>query len=130
MPRKKAFLTACLLLLLAWSQTAAAQGTRGAVRETQAAPFPGTQLLPELPRLGAAPVEAKSTHELAPRPRLDLEGPRAVSNPHGQPQIAPAFIAPRLPGRGFAQENASPGSINERLFRPAPGARVSIPMSW
>jgi hypothetical protein len=67
--------------------------------------------------------------ELAPRPNLDLEGPRAPA-PSTDPTIAPTMINPRLPGRGVAAD----GNVNQRenrlLQAPAPGARLSVPMSW
>lgn len=67
--------------------------------------------------------------ELAPRPNLDLEGPRGPA-PTTDPTLSPTMINPRLPGRGVAAD----GNVNQRenrlLQTPAPGARLSVPMTW
>lgn len=67
--------------------------------------------------------------ELAPRPNLSLEGPRAAARAE-VPTLQPMLINPRLPGRTSAQD----GAVTQRDYRmfqsPAPGARLSVPMAW
>lgn len=67
--------------------------------------------------------------ELAPRPNLDLEL-RAAPAPRETATLSPTLIHPRLPGRGAATD----GAVNQReqrlLQEPAPGARLSMPMTW
>jgi hypothetical protein len=80
------------------------------------------------PDFGNAPPTQRRV-ELAPRPNLDIEGPRGPA-PSLDPTLAPTMINPRLPGRGVAAD----GNVNQRenrlLQTPAPGARLSVPMSW
>lgn len=81
----------------------------------QAAPSP--YRLPDTEhRLDAAPV-----------PNRDLEGPRApVAD---RTRLSPSVIHRRLPSQGMATEGAA--SIQEeRLFFPAPGARLNVPFSY
>ncbi len=67
--------------------------------------------------------------ELAPRPNLDLEGPRGPA-PSTDPTLTPTMINPRLPNRGAATDGAVNQRENRLLQTPAPGARLSVPMSW
>jgi hypothetical protein len=80
------------------------------------------------PDFGNSPQTQRRV-ELAPRPNLDLEGPRGPA-PSRDPTLSPTMINPRLPGRGAAAD----GNVNQRENRllqgPAPGARLSVPMSW
>ena len=88
----------------------------------------GGMVVPTSPNFGSHAVTANRA-ELAPVPNSSIEAPRGYQ----QAQVArltPGVIAPTIPGRGFAQENGSPGSLQDRLFRPAPGAHLRIPMSW
>jgi hypothetical protein len=64
----------------------------------------------------------------APVPNSNIEAPRQQHADAAQ--ISPGVIAPRIPGRGSAQDTGSPGSLQDRLFRPAPGAFLRIPLSW
>ena len=73
----------------------------------------------------AAPPRA----ELAPRPNLDLEGPRAAPGANA-PTLMPTLIHPRLPGRSAVQDGGVTQRENRLLQSPAPGARLSVPMSW
>lgn len=73
--------------------------------------------------------EAQRRVELAPRPNLDLEGPRGPA-PTTDPTLSPTMINPRLPGRGVASDGAVNQRENRLLQTPAPGARLSLPMSW
>jgi hypothetical protein len=66
--------------------------------------------------------------ERAPLPRSDIEGPREITEDAAQ--LTPTFIAPRVPGRGLAEAGRQPDAVSGRLFPPAPGARLSVPMSW
>jgi hypothetical protein len=79
------------------------------------------------PDFGNAPAQRRV--ELAPRPNLDMEGPRGPA-PSMDPTLSPTMINPRLPSRGAAAD----GAINQReqrlLQAPAPGARLSVPMTW
>jgi hypothetical protein len=67
--------------------------------------------------------------ELAPRPNLDLEGPRRAA-PSSAPSIQPTLIHPRLPGRSEVQDGGVTQRENRLLQSPAPGARLRVPMSW
>lgn len=81
------------------------------------------------PILGRRPQQVVTRTELAPVPNSRIEAPRGFQ----QTEVArftPGVIAPIIPGRGLAQENGSPGSLQDRLFRPAPGAHLRIPLSW
>ncbi len=64
----------------------------------------------------------------APVPNNQIEAPREQ---HADAtRLTPGVIAPRIPGRGLAQDTGSPGQLQDRLFRPAPGAFLRIPLSW
>jgi hypothetical protein len=80
------------------------------------------------PDFGNSPQTQRRV-ELAPRPNLDLEGPRGPA-PSSDPTLAPTMINPRLPGRGAAADGAVNQRENRLLQAPAPGARLSVPMSW
>jgi hypothetical protein len=67
--------------------------------------------------------------ELAPRPNLDLEGPRMAA-PSSGPQLVPTLIHPRLPGRSDVQDGGVTQRENRLLQAPAPGARINVPMTW
>jgi hypothetical protein len=73
------------------------------------------------------PVERPAV-ERAPMPNSNLEAPRQQRAEVAR--LTPGVIAPRMPGRGSAEDNVSPGSLQDRLFRPAPGAHLRIPLSW
>ena len=76
-----------------------------------------------------ATVAAPPRPELAPRPNFDLEGPRAAPR-SANPVIEPTLINPRLPGRSQVQDSGVTQRENRLLQSPAPGARLSVPMSW
>ncbi|MDB5371866.1 MAG: hypothetical protein JWP04_508 [Belnapia sp.] len=64
---------------------------------------------------------------LAPVPNRSLEAPRVIIEDRAS--LGPSVINRNLPGRG----QASDGSVNlleDKLFRPAPGARLSVPFSY
>jgi len=75
-----------------------------------------------------APPAARPMVQLAPMPNSNLEAPRQQRAEVAR--LTPGVIAPQMPGRGSAQDSVSPGSLQDRLFRPAPGAHLRIPMSW
>ncbi|RVT98797.1 hypothetical protein EOD42_01415 [Rhodovarius crocodyli] len=77
----------------------------------------------------ATPAPARPRLEAAPVPNARIQAPREAPRADVA-QVQPTFIAPRLPGRGHAQETGSPGDLQDRLFRPAPGAQVRIPVIW
>jgi hypothetical protein len=82
--------------------------------EQQAAPAPETG-----PRLEAAPV-----------PNRDIEAPRdPTAAATDRTRLSPSVIHKPLPNQGMAAEGAQ--SIQEeRLFFPAPGARLNVPFSY
>ena len=83
-------------------------------QQQQAAPAPE----PAGPRLEAAPV-----------PNRDLEAPRALDSGTDRTRLSPSVIHKPLPSQGMATEGAQ--SIQEeRLFFPAPGARLNVPFSY
>lgn len=65
--------------------------------------------------------------EAAPVPNRDLEGPRARAADRAR--LAPSVIHRPLPGQGMAAEGAQ-NIQEERLFFPAPGARLNVPFSY
>jgi hypothetical protein len=79
--------------------------------QQQAAPAPEPA-----PRLEAAPV-----------PNRDLEAPRAPGT--DRTRLSPSVIHRPLPGQGMAAEGAQ-NIQEERLFFPAPGARLNVPFSY
>ena len=83
----------------------------------------------EAPVIGRRPQQVIARTEIAPMPNNGIEAPRGFQQADSM-RLTPGMIAPRLPGRGFAQENGSPGSLQDRLFRTAPGAHLRIPLSW
>lgn len=115
--------------------TAAAQDattTRRASRravDTGAAYMGGGMVVESSPLLGRRPQQVATRMEIAPMPNSNMEAPRGFQQAQ-VPRIVPDLIGPRLPGRGSAQEVGSPGSLQDRLFRPSPGAHLRIPMSW
>ena len=66
--------------------------------------------------------------DLAPRPNVDMELRRVA--PPQTPTISPTMIHPMLPGRGAATDGAVTNREQRFLQAPAPGARLSVPMTW
>jgi hypothetical protein len=67
--------------------------------------------------------------EAAPVPNRDLEAPRALDAGTDRARLSPSVIHKPLPSQGMATEGAQ--SIQEeRLFFPAPGARLNVPFSY
>ncbi len=66
--------------------------------------------------------------QLAPRPNLDIEARPVI--PSQAPSLSPTVIHPRVPGRSAATDTV-PTHPDQRLLQtPAPGARLSVPLTW
>ncbi len=94
---------------------------RQAARRPDPAEAAQQQAVPEsepvqTPRLEAAPV-----------PNRDLEAPRAPGTDRAR--LSPSVIHRPLPNQGMAAEGAQ-NIQEERLFFPAPGARLNVPFSY
>lgn len=76
--------------------------------------------------LGQAPPAPQAL--LAPRPNFDLEA-RTVA-PAQVPTLAPTMIHPRVPGRSVGNDAPATHPDQRLLQAPAPGARLSVPMTW
>ncbi len=128
---RKSFLAVFLAALTLSSLPAMAQGRRVDNRPspTDGAYMGGGMVVPESSVTITRQQPASPRLEAAPVPNSRIEAPR-VEPQQDVAQVQPTFIAPRLPGRGHAQENGSPGSLQDRLFRPAPGAQLRIPLTW
>jgi hypothetical protein len=63
----------------------------------------------------------------APVPDRSVEGPRVI--PQDRTRLGPGLIDRNLPGRGHAMEG-SPSLLEDKLFKPAPGARLNVPFSY
>lgn len=97
--------------------------------DTTGAYMGGGMVVESSPLLSRRPQPVTTQTEIAPMPNNGIEAPRGFQQAQA-PRLTPGMIAPALPGRGAAQETGSPGSLQDRLFRPAPGAHLRIPMSW
>jgi hypothetical protein len=74
------------------------------------------------------PAASQAPHlDAAPVPNRDLEAPRVVER--DRTRLSPSVIHRRLPRQGMAAEGA-PNEREERLFFPAPGARLSVPFAY
>lgn len=78
----------------------------------------------------AAPAPVPDTEhrlEAAPVPNRNMEAPRTPAE--DRTRLSPSVIHRPLPSQGMATEGAA--SIQEeRLFFPAPGARLNVPFSY
>jgi hypothetical protein len=80
---------------------------------------------------GGAPVGNQAIApqaQLAPRPNLDLEA--RPNRPSQAPSLSPTMIHPRIPGRGDAAGPVPTHPDQRLLTAPAPGARLSVPLTW
>jgi len=117
---------------------ASAESTPPSVSPAPATPRPARRPRPQrraakpedLPQkaepVAPAPPEGP-VFEAAPVPNRSLEAPRVVEK--DAPRLSPSVIQRSLPSRGQATE----GSISleeERLFSPAPGARLNVPFRY
>jgi hypothetical protein len=74
-------------------------------------------LPPRLPQLGSlAPVPNRTVERQAPLP-----DPRTT--------LSPSLLYRNLPGRGLAEEG-TPNLLEDKLYRPAPGARLRVPFAY
>lgn len=73
-------------------------------------------------------VPAAPQAQLAPRANLDLEARPVV--PSQSPSIRPTMIHPRVPGRGALADTVPTHPDQRFLQTPAPGARLSVPLTW
>jgi hypothetical protein len=88
--------------------------SREPAAQQQAEPAPETG-----PRLEAAPV-----------PNRDLEAPRGTGGTDtDRTRLTPSVITRPLPNTGMASQG-TPSIQEERLFFPAPGARLNVPFSY
>ncbi len=81
-----------------------------------------------LPLLGsaqAATLAPRPIGELAPVPNRDIEAPvnRRVSM---EARLMPEVFRRQMPGRGMTAEGVS-SQREERVYAPAPGARLTVP---
>jgi hypothetical protein len=85
----------------------------------------------ELQKQPAVPPSLKAgqppNSSLAPVPDRSKEGPRVVEQDRAR--INPSIINRNLPGRGQADQG-SPDLLEDKLFKPAPGARLNVPFSY
>lgn len=85
----------------------------------------------DLPKQAAVPPSLKSgqaaNSSVAPVPDRTKEGPRVVEQDRAR--LNPSIINRNLPGRGQADQG-SPDLLEDKLFRPAPGARLNLPFSY
>jgi hypothetical protein len=85
----------------------------------------------ELPKQPAMPPSLKSgqaaNSSVAPVPDRSKEGPRVIESDRAR--INPSIINRNLPGRGQANQG-SPDLLEDKLFKPAPGARLNVPFSY
>lgn len=66
--------------------------------------------------------------QLAPRPNLDIEA--RPTAPSEAPSLAPTVIHPNVPGRSGASGAVATHPDQRLLQTPAPGARLSVPLTW
>jgi hypothetical protein len=125
--RRRALLAAGALLVASPAAGQQAEPARPRPRprsfSTQLPDPLGPPAPPPRPSTSAAPAP-----DLAPMPNRSLEPPRIARN-DDLPSVSPSIIHRRLPGQGQAAEG-SPHRNEERLFAPAPGARVRVPFSY
>ena len=63
----------------------------------------------------------------APVPNRSLDTTPVV--PDARTRLGPGVIDRNLPGKGQANEG-SPSLLEDKLFRPVPGARLNVPFSY
>jgi hypothetical protein len=81
----------------------------------------------EAQQAAPAPEPPGSRLEAAPVPNRDVEAPRAPTT--DRTRLSPSVIHRPLPNQGMATEGAQ-NIQEERLFFPAPGARLNVPFSY
>ena len=68
-----------------------------------------------------------SGSSMAPMPDRSVEGPRVVEQ--DRTRLNPSILNRNLPGRGLV-EQGSPDILEDKLFKPAPGAKLQVPFSY
>jgi hypothetical protein len=103
-------------------------------RAAPARPRPRTPALRKPPPLdlskqAARPLPPRQPQlgSLAPVPNRDVE--RQPTLPDPRTTLGPSLLYRNLPGRGLAEEGA-PNLLEEKLYRPAPGARLRVPFAY
>jgi len=113
------------LLLAALPTAALGQQRSGSVK-----PRPLNLKLPapEPPPKSATEAGSVFGTDAAPVPNRSYEGPVVLAPTEG-PSFGPSIIQRGLPSRGQAVEG-SPSKTEDRLFEPAPGARLTVPFRY
>lgn len=102
-----------------------AEKPRRAARRRRVRPRPPVETAQPPP---APAPETEPRLEAAPVPNRNLEAPRGEVT-SDRTRLSPSVIHKPLPNQGMAAEGAA--SIQEeRLFFPAPGARLNVPFSY
>jgi hypothetical protein len=85
----------------------------------------------EIPKQPAVPQPWKSGEETgstaAPIPDRSVEGPRVVEQ--DRTRLNPSILNRSLPGRGQVDQG-SPDILEDKLFKPGPGAKLQVPFSY
>jgi len=113
------------LLLAALPTAALGQPRRGS---TKPPPLDLKLPAPEPPPKSATAAGGGVRSDAAPVPNRNYEGPVVVAPADG-PTLSPSIIQRGLPSRGQAVEG-SPSKTEDRLFEPAPGARLTVPFRY
>jgi hypothetical protein len=138
MTRRRHLPSLIVALLAAAPAAGAAQGTEAASPEGRPAPKPrqprrrarAPREPAGAPQQQAAPApETGPRLEAAPVPNRDLEAPRGDIGTGDRARLSPSVITKPLPNQGMATEGAQ-NIQEERLFFPAPGARLNVPFSY
>ena len=97
------------------------------VRVPAAVKPPALEIAKLPPQLQAARRPDGQAGIRAPVPNRNLDVPLVI--PQDRTSLGPSIINRNLPGRGQASEGA-PSLLEDKLFRPAPGARLNVPFSF
>ena len=76
---------------------------------------------------GRASVDMEHRLEAAPVPNREMEAPRVPQA--DRTRLSPSVIHRTIPNQNMATDGA-PSINEERLFFPAPGARLNVPFSY
>ncbi|MBL6077050.1 hypothetical protein JMJ56_03465 [Belnapia sp. T18] len=103
-------------------------------RAAPARPQPRRPALRKPPPLNLAkhaalplPPRQPQPGNLAPVPNRMVE--RQAPLPDPRTTLGPSLLYRNLPGRGLAEEG-SPSLLEDKLYRPAPGARLRVPFAY